>query len=126
MCTQCTCRHVLTVLTHFLSPAGANPDDFHGATVIYNRTILPSDVADGSVAIAVFERETSKGAINVSEPTRKLYVFHHHQRLRCHVGDPLPQLCRSNGTVGQVQLFRNDDDAGSVPGRSAASHARAQ
>ncbi len=36
--------------------------------------MLPSDVADGGVAIAVFERETSKGSINSSEPTRKLYV----------------------------------------------------
>jgi hypothetical protein len=51
---------------------GALPDDFHGHTVIYNRPILPSDVADGGVAIAVFERETSKGSINSAEPTRKL------------------------------------------------------
>jgi len=55
-------------------PQGALPDDFHGHTVIYNRPILPSDVADGGVAIAVFERETSKGSINSAEPTRKLYV----------------------------------------------------
>ncbi len=52
--------------------SGALPDDFHGQTVIYNRPILPSDVADGGVAIAVFERETSKGSINSAEPTRKL------------------------------------------------------
>jgi len=55
-------------------PEGALSDDFHGATVIYNRPVQPSDVADGGVAIAVFERETSKGSINSAEPPRKLYI----------------------------------------------------
>ena len=59
----------------FSPVAGALPEDFHGSTVIYNRPILPSDVVDGGVAIAVFERETSKGSMNSSEPTRKLCVF---------------------------------------------------
>jgi hypothetical protein len=75
----------LTFLSHpavLSSPASfsslplpdSSPNDFHGSTVIYNRPILPSDVADGGVAVAVFERETSKASINSSEPARKLYV----------------------------------------------------
>lgn len=55
-------------------PEGALSTDFYGGTVVYNRQVQLSDVADGEVAIAVFEGDTSKGSINSAEPTRKLYV----------------------------------------------------
>ena len=70
-----TCYFIFFTYLSFSPVAGALPEDFHGSTVIYNRPILPSDVVDGGVAIAVFERETSKGSINSSEPIRKLCVF---------------------------------------------------
>lgn len=55
-------------------PAGANPEDFHGSTVIYNRQITPADVADGGVALAVYVGPNAKCAIDPIQPPMKVYI----------------------------------------------------
>jgi len=55
-------------------PAGADPSDFHGDTVIYNRPLTPNDVADGGVAITVYVALNSKHAIDPTQPPTKLYI----------------------------------------------------
>lgn len=55
-------------------PAGANPRDFHGDTVIYNRPLTPADVADGGVAITVYVLHNAKCAIDPTQPPMKFYI----------------------------------------------------
>jgi len=55
-------------------PEGANPSDFHGDTVIYNRPITPADVADGGVALAVYDGSNAKCAIDPTQPPMKVYI----------------------------------------------------
>lgn len=55
-------------------PAGANPSDFHGTTVIYNRQLTPADVADGGVALAVYVGPNAKCAIDPTQPPMKVYI----------------------------------------------------
>lgn len=55
-------------------PAGANPRDFHGDTVIYNRPLTIADVADGGVAITVYIDPNAKYAIDRTQPPMKVYI----------------------------------------------------
>ena len=51
-------------------PEGANPSDFHGDTLIYNRPLTPADVADGGVAITVYVGSNA----NPTQPPMKVYI----------------------------------------------------
>jgi nicotinic acid phosphoribosyltransferase len=55
-------------------PEGANPSDFHGDTLIYNRPLTPADVADGGVAITVYDGPNAKCAIDPTQPPMKVYI----------------------------------------------------
>ena len=55
-------------------PEGANPSDFHGDTLIYNRPLTPADVADGGVAITVYVGSNAKHAIDPTQPPMKVYI----------------------------------------------------
>jgi nicotinic acid phosphoribosyltransferase len=55
-------------------PEGANPNDFHGHTLIYNRPLTPADVADGGVALTVYVKHNAKYAIDPTEPPMKVYI----------------------------------------------------
>lgn len=55
-------------------PAGANPSDFHGDTVIYNRPLTPADVADGGVALTVYIGPNAKYTIDRTQPPTKVYI----------------------------------------------------
>ena len=51
-------------------PERANPSDFHGDTLIYNRPLTPADVADGGVAITVYVGSNA----NPTQPPMKVYI----------------------------------------------------
>ena len=55
-------------------PEGANPSDFHGDTLIYNRPLTPADVADGGVALTVYVHHNAKHAIDSTQPLMKVYI----------------------------------------------------
>lgn len=55
-------------------PEGANPNDFHGHTLIYNRPLTPADVADGGVALAFYVEHNAKCAIDPTQPPMKVYI----------------------------------------------------
>ena len=55
-------------------PEGANPSDFRGDTLIYNRPLTPADVADGGVAITVYFLHNAKCAIDPTQPPMKVYI----------------------------------------------------
>jgi nicotinic acid phosphoribosyltransferase len=55
-------------------PEGANPNDFHGHTLIYNRPLTPDDVADGEVVITVYVGPNAKCAIDSTQPPTKVYI----------------------------------------------------
>jgi nicotinic acid phosphoribosyltransferase len=56
-------------------PDGANPNDFHENTVIYNRQLTPADVAaDGKVALAVYVGPNAKHTIDPTQPPTKVYI----------------------------------------------------
>ena len=55
-------------------PEGADPSDFHGDSLIYNRPLTPADVADGGVAITVYVGPNAKCAIDPTQPPTKVYI----------------------------------------------------
>jgi len=55
-------------------PEGADPSDFHGHTLIYNRPLTTTDVADGGVALAVYVGPNAKYAIDPTQPPTKVYI----------------------------------------------------
>ena len=55
-------------------PKGANPSDFHGNTLVYNRPLTPTDVADGGVALTVYVDHNAKCEIDQTQPQMKVYI----------------------------------------------------
>ena len=56
----CGPSHAADTLIRAHRPDDSSAADFHGDTVVYNRRVLPSEVADGQVALCVYVDRDSK------------------------------------------------------------------